>query len=461
MHEIKNQKSNSLNFPTRQYKAFTLHNYKQIPQIKRLSKQQLFEMEVVAHVLPFKSNSYVVNELINWDKAPDDPMFILTFPQRGMLLPGHFDRMAKLIESGADKSEINAAANEIRLELNPHPAGQLDLNVPELDGEKLYGMQHKYRETVLFFPSQGQTCHAYCTFCFRWPQFVGMDDMKFASKEADLMVRYMKAHPEATNLLFTGGDPMVMSAKLIERYIEPLLSPELENLHTIRIGTKALAYWPYKFINDKDTDDLLRLFERVAKAGRHLAIMAHFNHHAELETKAVKKAIKNLRDVNVEIRTQSPLLRHINDDYKVWLKMWRSQVKLGCIPYYMFLARDTGAQHYFSVGLERAYHIYRNAYSRVSGVARTVRGPSMSASPGKIHVVGVADVHGEKVYVLQFLQGRNPEWVRIPFFAKYNPDAVWIDDLEPAFGEAKFFWQDEYEKMTGEKVRPLRFQEEY
>ena len=45
-------------------------------------------------------------------------------------------------------------------------------------------MQHKYRETVLFFPSQGQTCHAYCTYCFRWAQFVGLDDLKFASREA-------------------------------------------------------------------------------------------------------------------------------------------------------------------------------------------------------------------------------------------------------------------------------------
>jgi KamA family protein len=457
MYEIS---SNHNDFKTREFEAYTLHNYRQIPQTSKLTEEQLFEMEVVARVLPFKSNSYVVNELINWDNVPDDPMFILTFPQKDMLKPHHFNKIADLIRKGADKKEINFAANEIRLELNPHPAGQLDLNVPELDGEKIHGMQHKYRETALFFPSQGQTCHAYCTFCFRWPQLVGMDNMKFASKETGLMVRYMKAHPEATNILFTGGDPMVMTTKLLERYIEPLLDPELENLHTIRIGTKALAYWPYKFINDRDTPELLRLFEKVAKAGKHVALMAHFNHYAELETKAVRKAIRNLRDVNVEIRTQSPLLRHINDDYKIWLKMWRTQAKLGCIPYYMFLARDTGAQHYFSVGLERAYQIYRNAYIRVSGVSRTVRGPSMSASPGKIHVIGVADVRGEKAFVLQFLQGRNPEWVRIPFFAKYDPDAVWLDDLKPAFGEEKFFWQEEYEKMVGEKTVALKYAED-
>lgn len=460
MYEISANQNSNNHYKTSKYKAFTLHNYRQIPQIAMLSEEQLFEIEVVAHVLPFKSNSYVVNELINWENVPNDPMFILTFPQKEMLQPHHFNKMADLIKSGSNKQEIAKVANEIRLKLNPHPAGQLELNVPELDGKKLYGMQHMYRETALFFPSQGQTCHAYCTFCFRWPQFVGMEDMKFASKEADLLVRYMKSKPGTTNILFTGGDPMVMSAKLLGRYIEPLLVAELENLHTIRIGTKALAYWPYKFINDKDTPALLNLFEKVAMSGRHIAIMAHFNHYAELETKAVRKAIKKLRDVHVEIRTQSPLLRYINDDYKVWLKMWRMQARLGCIPYYMFLARDTGAQHYFSVGLERAYEIYRNAYARVSGVSRTVRGPSMSASPGKIHILGIAEIRGEKVYVLQFLQGRNPKWVRVPFFAKYDPQAVWLDDLKPAFDELKFFWQDEYEAMTGGKTEPLFYHEE-
>lgn len=460
MHATAPNGSNQKKTKTTEFKAFTLNNFRQIPQIEQLTEEQKFEIEVVAQVLPFKSNSYVVNELINWDKVPNDPMFILTFPQKGMLLPHHYDRIATLLKSGADQKKIRAAANEIRLELNPHPAGQLEMNVPELDGKKIIGMQHKYRETALFFPSQGQTCHAYCTFCFRWPQFVGMDDMKFASKEASLMVRYLKAHPETTNILFTGGDPMVMSTKLLKHYIEPLLVPELEHLHTIRIGTKALSYWPYRFINSKDTGELFKLFEKAAKSGRHIALMAHFNHYSELDTKAVRTAIRNLRDVNVEIRTQSPLLRHINDDYRVWLRMWRTQAKLGCIPYYMFLARDTGAQHYFSIGLEKAYNIYRNAYIRVSGVSRTVRGPSMSASPGKIHVLGVADIRGEKAYVLQFLQGRNPEWVRVPFFAKYNPNAVWLDELKPAFGEEKFFWQDDYAAMKGSKENEFAWMEE-
>ena len=56
----------------------------------------------------------------------------------------------------------------VRMRLNPHPAGQLALNVPDLGDEPVPGVQHKYPETVLLFPKQGQTCHAYCTYCFRW-----------------------------------------------------------------------------------------------------------------------------------------------------------------------------------------------------------------------------------------------------------------------------------------------------
>ena len=45
----------------------------------------------------------------------------------------------------------------------------------------------------------------------------------------------------------------------------------------------------------------------------------------------------------------------------------------------------------------------------------------MSASPGKVQVLGTQEIHGEKVFVLNFLQGRNPDWVGRPFFAKYDP----------------------------------------
>ena len=127
--------------------------------------------------------------------------------------------------------------------------------------------------------------------------------------------------------------------------------------------------------------------------------------------------------------------------------MWSRQVRLGAVPYYMFVERDTGAKKYFELPLARAYKIFNGAYTRVSGLARTVRGPSMSATPGKVVVEGVSNVAGEKVFVLKFLQGRDPNWVGKPFFAKFDPRATWLDDLEPAFGEPEFFFEAGLRKM--------------
>jgi len=428
---------------TTSIKSYTLINFRTIPEIQQMSEEAQFEMEVVGNVLPFKTNNYVVEQLIDWSNIPNDPMYVLTFPQKGMLIPEHYDKMAHTLRSGADKKEIQKVANDIRLQLNPHPAGQMELNVPQLkDGTKLYGMQHKYDETCLFFPSQSQTCHAYCSFCFRWPQFVGMDEMKFAMREGEQLVQYLKEHPEISDVLFTGGDPMIMKASMFSVYTDALLDAKLPNLKTIRIGTKAVSYWPYKFLADSDADETLKNFKKIVESGTHLAIMAHFNHLTELSTDPIKEAVKRIRNTGAEIRTQSPLLAHINDDANMWAKMWQKQVSLGCIPYYMFVVRDTGAQHYFGVPLVKAEKIFRSAFRQVSGLARTVRGPSMSATPGKVHVLGVSEINGQKVIVLHLLQGRESEWVGVPFFAKYDENAIWLDDLKPAFGE-KFFFEDD------------------
>ncbi|HKM93099.1 MAG TPA: hypothetical protein VJY41_05550 [Prolixibacteraceae bacterium] len=427
------------------YKAYTLTNFRNIPQIERLSSKQLRAIEVVGSVLPFKVSNYIIDELIDWDNFETDPFYILTFPQKGMLSEAHFKIIDDLLHPDVDKQILKNAIEEIRLSLNPNPAGQ-EHNVPEFEGKSLNGIQHKYDETMLFFPSQGQTCHAYCSFCFRWPQFA-LNEFKFAMKEADLMVRYLKAHPEISDVLFTGGDPAIMKTKFFEYYFNALLDANIPNLKTIRIGTKSLTYWPYRFTTDDDADDLLRLFEKTIKRGVHISIMAHFNHYHALETDAVKEAIRRIRATGAQIRTQSPVLKHINDSGEIWAKMWRKQVDLGLIPYYMFVARDTGAKEYFGVNLERVYKIYNDAYNQVSGICRTIRGPSMSCDPGKLHMVGITEIKGQKVFALRFIQARNREWVNQLFFAKYRPDAYWLSDLEPAFDQEKFFFIDELNDM--------------
>lgn len=439
------------------FQVFTERQLDKIEALNRLSEQQLFEMKVVAKVLPFRVNQYVLDHLINWNNIPKDPIFQLVFPQKGMLSEGDFEQMAAVLESTADRNLIQQTVNEIRQRLNPHPAEQLSLNVPRMDDEYMQGIQHKYRETVLFFPSQGQVCHSFCSFCFRWAQFIGDKALRFSNKEAEQLHAYLGKHQKISDLLITGGDPMVMKTDHLVAYMEPLLNPALEHIQTIRIGTKSLSFWPQRYVNDADSDELLMLFERLVKAGKHVAIMAHFNHWGEMITPVAQEAIRRLRATGVVIRTQSPLLNHINNDVDVWVQMWREQVRLGMVPYYMFVERDTGARRYFEVPLARAWEVYRLAIQQISGLGRTARGPSMSTGPGKIEIHGVTEINGEKVFVLRFIQARNPNWVQQPFFAKFDPDATWLDQLKPAFGEEKFFFQDEYDAMCKKEISPRAY----
>mgnify|MGYP001172364656 CR=1 FL=1 len=441
------------------FKLLRREHLDQIAPLQRLPREEIEAIRAVAHVLPFAVNRYVVDELIDWNRVPHDPIFQLTFPQREMLAPADFDRIYGLLHSNAPADAVREAAREIQLSMNPHPAGQATLNVPlqlgaSPSGHKseatLAGVQHKYRETALFFPSRGQTCLSYCTYCFRWPQFVGLDDMKFAAREADGLVEYLRSHKEVNNVLVTGGDPLVMRTPLLRRYLEPLLGEGLEHIDTIRIGTKALAFWPQRFLTDPDADDLLALFEEIVRSGRHLAFMAHFSHPRELETDVAQAALARILATGAVVRTQAPLIRRVNDDARIWSRMWSEQVRLGAVPYYMFVERDTGPRGYFEVPLERSWRIFREAFSSVSGLARTVRGPSMSATPGKVVVDGVSVIGNEQVFVLRFLQARRSEWVGRPFFAKFDPRATWLDQLRPAFGREEFFFAEGMREIEAE-----------
>ncbi|KAF2093313.1 hypothetical protein NA57DRAFT_81645 [Rhizodiscina lignyota] len=403
-----------------------------------------------AHVFPMRVNNHVVDDLIDWSNASTDPMFRLSIPQPDMLRPHHLNSILAAMRSpDTTKVEMREISESIRRLMNPHPAGQKEENVPRVNGEPVAGLQHKYRETVLFFPSEAQFCHAFCTYCFRWAQFTSVgSDQAFKTSDRDLLVQYIQQHPRVTDVLFTGGDPMVMSASALRHYTKGLYGPDSPpHFNTIRIGTKSLAWWPYRFVTDPDAKETLKLFSEIVNSGKHLTIQAHFSHPREVEHPVAQEAIKLIRMTGAQIRSQAPLINHVNNDPDTWESMWKLQTRLGIIPYYMFVERDTGARDYFSVPLAEVLRIFKTAYSRLPGTARTVRGPSMSAGPGKVCVLGKTTINNEECFALMFLQSRNPKWTERIFFAKYNREAVWLDDLEPAFGETEFFFQKEYDEQ--------------
>uniref|UniRef100_A0A6T7KC06 Radical SAM core domain-containing protein n=1 Tax=Coccolithus braarudii TaxID=221442 RepID=A0A6T7KC06_9EUKA len=419
------------------FRAITINNLDDWADKYPALKEKMPDIRMSAMIFPFKASPYLVEELIDWDMEGDiatDPFYRLIFPTMTMLTPDH----RKLLEDAVateDPFAIKATVEEIREDLNPHPAGQKALNAPKK--AELTGVQHKYSETVLFFAAAAQTCHAYCTYCFRWAQFIGDSDLRFAQKDAGSLFDYLAEHPEVSDILFTGGDPMIMKTRNLKAYLEPFKDPAfLPHIKNLRIGTRALTFWPQRFTTDDDADELMTLLREVKEVGgRHMAIMSHLGHVRELQTDKVRAAISRLKqEAGVIIRSQSPVMRGINDDATVWAEKWREEVRLGIVPYYMFMARDTGAQAFFDVPLVRAQRIYADAIRNTSGLCRTARGPSMSCTPGKVEVVGVQTIQGTEAFVLRFLQCRDEAWIGKVFFAKYDPKAVWYDDLEPLDG---------------------------
>ncbi|MGA4844371.1 hypothetical protein [Streptomyces sp. G45] len=313
---------------TTRYRALSLRDVTEILKQRGVGPDVVDDVRAVGAVLPFRVNDHVLDNLIDWDDIPHDPMFQLLFPQPGMLDPAGLATMRRL------------------------------------------------------------------------------------------------------------------STAVLRRHVEPLLDPRLDRLEAIRIGTKSLTFWPARFCSDADAPDLLRLFEQVVAPGRSLVLVADLSHPRELQSAATRRAIRLARSTGANIYCQVPLVAHVNDRPETWERLWNAEVKLGCVPYYMFVERDTGPRRYFEVPLIRAHDILATAYRMSSGLARTVKGPVMSATPGKVVIDGYERQEGDHVTMqLCFVQSRNAAWVGRPFTAKTTTEATWFSHLQPSGTQP--WWSEE------------------
>ena len=180
----------SISEPVSKYLPWTRNRLAELADKHREFSEVLADVQMASRVFPFRLSSQVIDNLIRWDDLEEDPFFHLLIPTMKMLEEGHREALREACFSG-DESRISSVVYTIRADLNPHPAGQMTLNIPD-EGVNLNGVQHKYSETVLLFPSAGQTCHAYCTYCFRWAQFIGDSDLRFAQKEAKYFFSYLR-----------------------------------------------------------------------------------------------------------------------------------------------------------------------------------------------------------------------------------------------------------------------------
>jgi KamA family protein len=347
-----------------------------LAQVTELGEEERQLLQPVAEKFAFRTNEYY-QSLINWDD-PDDPI-------RRIVMP--------------DVQEMREF-------------GEMDAS-DESSYTVLKGLEHKYADTALLLVNN--VCGAYCRFCFRKRLFT--DDNDEVTSDITDAVRYISEHPEINNVLLTGGDPLIMSTNKLEKILSQLR--EIEHVRIIRIGTKMVAFDPFRVLNDPALPEML---SKYSQPDKRIFIMNHFNHPREL-TEPALRAIAVLQKAGATTVSQSPLIRGVNDSAEVIAELFSKLSYNGVLPYYLFLCRPTAGNEPYIVPIESALEIFQESRRRLAGLAKQAR-LCMSHKTGKVEVVGKM---GDKI-VFRYHRAPNPlDCGRMMTFDS-DENASWLDD---------------------------------
>lgn len=385
------------------FKSYSNLNFKKSDYYHRLPQSEQEVFDVLSHVFHFKANTYVLDNLIDWEQVPNDPIYQLTFLRKEMLQEADYEQLKMMLDAGLPKEVINPYLDLLRQKMAP-VLNQAPSVFPQVDGKWVEGVSHNFDSIVSLYPlPMVRTCHTYCTYCFRWIMFKDNQmQTDFSYDDPEGPVDFIKSHPEVTDVLFTGADSMVVKAAQIKKYLDPILA--IDSVKIIRFGTKALGWWPFRFTTDADADELIDLFQYIVDSGKHLNICAHFTHVRELQTAATQKAIKRIQATGATIRAQGPIVQGINDTVDDWVNLWNEQIQLGIIPYYMFVEADHNSESCFRVPFAKALRIYQEARKKATTLAKTCNGPVFMNDKDRVLIDGTLELQGEKYFVMKSLQ---------------------------------------------------------
>lgn len=355
---------------------------KHVDDLTNIPENVREELRKVSEKYVFRANDYYLG-LIDWND-PKDPI-------RQLIIP----RIEELDEWGKLDASNEKAVTVVK------------------------GAQHKYTRTVLLLCNE--VCGAYCRYCFRKRLF--MDDNDEVTLDVQEGLDYIAEHPEVTNVLLTGGDPLLMSTRKLESIFARLRA--IPHVDIIRIGSKMPAFNPWRVLDD---DKLLAAIRKHSTPEKRIYIMAHFDHPRELTPEAVA-GLDALQQAGAIIINQCPLIRGVNDDPAVLGALYRKLEAIGVPPYYLFQGRPTEGNGPYEVPLVEAFTIFDRARRSASGLGRRARF-CMSHESGKIEVVGV----DERFLYMRYHQAKDPlDEGRFLVFHR-DDEASWLDQLEPAAG---------------------------
>lgn len=241
-----------------------------------------------------------------------------------------------------DAAELVTAAHE-----KPDPIGDDALS-------PVKGVVHRYPDRALLKPLL--ICPVYCRFCFR-REHVGPDGGVLTDSELQAAYDWFAGHSEVTEVILTGGDPLMLSPRRLHGIVEAL--SRMPHVQTIRIHTRVPVADPQRL-----TDDLATAVE----TDRSLWLVVHANHAREF-TPAVGQGLGRLRARGVPLLGQSVLLRGVNDSSDALEKLFRAMIAHRVKPYYLHQLDAAPGTARFHVPIEEGRALLERLRGRVTGLA--------------------------------------------------------------------------------------------
>ncbi|HEX3991623.1 MAG TPA: lysine-2,3-aminomutase-like protein [Acetobacteraceae bacterium] len=216
------------------------------------------------------------------------------------------------------------------------------------------GVVHRYPDRALLKPLL--ICPVYCRFCFR-REHVGPDGGVLTEAELEAAFAWFAAHPAVTEVILTGGDPLMLSPRRLSGIIARLSA--MPHIRTIRIHSRVPVADPERL-----TDDLAAAME----TDRSLWLVVHANHAREF-TPAAGQALRRVRALGIPLLGQSVLLRGVNDSPAALEALFRAMVSVRMKPYYLHQLDPAPGTARFHVPIEEGRALLETLRGRVTGLA--------------------------------------------------------------------------------------------
>ena len=228
---------------------------------------------------------------------------------------------------------------------------------------------HKYPDRALFLVSS--ECAMYCRFCTR-KRKVGKAEMAINDETIAAGLGYLKNTPAITDVLLSGGDPLMLTDSRLEGILKALRA--IPSIATIRIGTRIPCTLPMRVT--------LKLATMLKKY-HPLYINTHFNHPAEITPEATL-ACNRLADAGIPLGCQTVLLRGINDSPEVIRQLMYLLLQLRVKPYYLFQTDLTQGTSHFRTTINTGLDIMQHLIGHISGMAVPTYALDAPGGGGKI-----------------------------------------------------------------------------